>query len=153
MSSVELKTSVLVSVLLHVIDRWAEIFRRISHECLAALYISRVSPLSWWPACARLIRSFCFNVASLLQTGKMDYPFAYMLSWFTSDKLRTYGLALRSPKKLGHHDDICPFFGISSFHISCFTWRSPKSFSCISQSCQSQPFYFLFLPSSFLVII
>lgn len=134
MTFVALNTSVLVPVLLHVSDRWAVIFRRVSHECLAALCISRVSPLSWAPACTRLIRPFWMK-EFLVQHGKsfiyrkkwtFHLPIFFLCSFQINYVLTPF--APRSSKNIGLHGDICPCFDISSFHISRFTWRSPKSF-------------------------
>ena len=131
-SFVELKTSVFLYVLLRVFGRWGAIFRRVSHECLAALYISRVSALSWPPACTCLIRPFWMKefvdqYGNSYTNGKLDYPFAFILYWFVSDKLLT--LWPHDSQSLGLQDDICPFFGIISFHTNRFAFISPKSFS------------------------
>lgn len=40
-------------------------------------------------------RVFWINMATPTQTGKLDYPFVFILYWFISDEVRSYSLAVR----------------------------------------------------------
>jgi len=92
---------------------------------------------------------------SILQLLHKQENWTIHLSLFFTDLFRINYVLTPWPydsPSLGLQDDICPFFGIISFHIILFTFSSPKSFSSSLNHLILSLSTFL-LPLGFLVII